>query len=261
MRCTDIMRRLEVLAPLGFAEKWDNVGLLAGRSAKEIKSVYLAVDATDEVIEDAVDAGADMLITHHPLIFSPLKSITTEDFIGRRVLKLLQADICYYAMHTNFDVMGMADAAADELQLLDRQVLEITYEDDIAKEGIGRYGRLPRVMSLSECAAYVKETFRLPAVRVYGEADERVEIAAVSPGSAKSVMAKAVQAGVDVLISGDIDHHMGIDLVAQGVWVIDAGHYGLEKLFVPYMQDYCKKKIPELTIFTAEEKSPYMVIC
>lgn len=116
-------------------------------------------------------------------------------------------------------------------------------------------------MSLSECAAYVKETFRLPAVRVYGEADERVEIAAVSPGSAKPVAAKAVQAGVDVLISGDIDHHMGIDLVAQGVWVIDAGHYGLEKLFVPYMQDYCKKKIPELTIFTAEEKSPYMVIC
>ena len=75
MRCTDIMRRLEVLAPLSFAEQWDNVGLLAGRSAKEVKSVYLAVDATDEVIEDAVDAGADMLITHHPLIFSPLKSI------------------------------------------------------------------------------------------------------------------------------------------------------------------------------------------
>lgn len=260
MRCMDVMRRLEVLAPLGFAEKWDNVGLLAGRSAKEIKSVYLAVDATDEVVEEAIDSGADMLITHHPLIFSPLKSITTEDFISRRVLKLLQADICYYAMHTNFDVMGMADAAADELQLLDRQVLEITYEDDSVREGIGRYGRLPKVMSLAECAAYVKEIFRLSAVRVYGEADERVEIAAVSPGSAKSVTANAVQAGVDVLISGDIDHHMGIDLVAQGVSVIDAGHYGLEKLFVPYMQDYCKKKMPELTVFTAEEKSPYMVI-
>ena len=150
MRCTDIMRRLEVLAPLGFAEQWDNAGLLAGRSAKEVKSVYLAVDATDEVIADAVDAGADMLITHHPLIFSPLKSITAEHFIGRRVLKLLQADICYYAMHTNFDVMGMADAAADELRLLDRQVLEITCEDEIAKEGIGRYGRLPNVMNLSQ---------------------------------------------------------------------------------------------------------------
>lgn len=260
MRCTDIMRRLEVLAPLGFAEQWDNVGLLAGRSAKEVKSVYLAVDATDEVIEDAVDAGADMLITHHPLIFSPLKSITAEHFIGRRVLKLLQADICYYAMHTNFDVMGMADAAADELRLLDRQVLEITCEDEIAKEGIGRYGRLPKVMNLSQCAAYVKEVFRLPAVRVYGEMNERIEIAAVSPGSAKSVVSSAVQIGVDVLISGDIDHHMGIDLVAQGVSVIDAGHYGLEKLFVPYMQEYCRKKMPELVVLAAEEKSPYTVV-
>ena len=260
MRCTDIMRRLEVLAPLSFAEQWDNVGLLAGRSAKEVKSVYLAVDATDEVIEDAVDAGADMLITHHPLIFSPLKSITAEHFIGRRVLKLLQADICYYAMHTNFDVMGMADAAADELRLLDRQVLEVTCEDEIAKEGIGRYGRLPEVMSLSACAAYVKAVFRLPAVRVYGEMNERIEIAAVSPGSAKSVIPSAVQAGVDVLISGDINHHMGIDLVAQGVSVIDAGHYGLEKLFVPYMQEYCRKKMPELVVLAAEEKSPYTVV-
>lgn len=260
MRCTDIMRRLEVLAPLGFAEQWDNVGLLAGRSAKEVKSVYLAVDATDEVIEDAVDAGADMLITHHPLIFSPLKSITAEHFIGRRVLRLLQADICYYAMHTNFDVMGMADAAADELRLLDRQVLEITHEDEIAREGIGRYGRLPKVMSLSQCAAYVKEVFRLPAVRVYGEMNERIEIAAVSPGSAKSVVSSAVQTGVDVLISGDIDHHMGIDLVAQGVSVIDAGHYGLEKLFVPYMREYCRKKMPELMVLAAEEKSPYTVV-
>ncbi|MDE6128641.1 MAG: Nif3-like dinuclear metal center hexameric protein [Lachnospiraceae bacterium] len=260
MRCTDIMRRLEVLAPLGFAEKWDNVGLLAGRSTKEIKSVYLAVDATDEVVEEAIDSEADMLITHHPLIFSPLKSITAENFIGRRVLRLLQADICYYAMHTNFDVMGMADAAADELQLLDRQVLEITYEDNSVREGIGRYGRLPKVMSLAECAVYVKEIFRLPAVRVYGETNERVEIAAVSPGSAKSVTANAVQAGVDVLISGDIDHHMGIDLVAQGISVIDAGHYGLEKLFVPYMQDYFRKKLPEIAVIAAEEKSPYTVI-
>ncbi|MDE5680292.1 MAG: Nif3-like dinuclear metal center hexameric protein [Lachnospiraceae bacterium] len=185
MRCTDIMRRLEVLAPLGFAEKWDNVGLLAGRSTKEIKSVYLAVDATDEVVEEAIDSEADMLITHHPLIFSPLKSITAENFIGRRVLRLLQADICYYAMHTNFDVMGMADAAADELQLLDRQVLEITYEDNSVREGIGRYGRLPKVMSLAECDAYVKEILRLPYVRVYGETNERVEIAAVSTGSEK----------------------------------------------------------------------------
>lgn len=260
MKCTDIIKRLEILAPPAFAENWDNVGLLAGRCTKEVKKVYLAVDATDEVIEDAIEAEADMLLTHHPLIFSPLKSVTEDNFIGRRILRMLQADMCYYAMHTNFDVMGMADAAADEIRLQNRQVLEVTFEDEISKEGIGRYGRLPKAMTLSECAAYVKDTFKLPVVRVYGDLNEVVEIAAISPGSAKSVASCAVQAGVEVLISGDIDHHLGIDLVAQGVAVIDAGHYGLEKLFVPYMQDYFTRNLPEIKVETAQEKSPFYVI-
>ena len=260
MKCSEVRERLEVLAPPKFAESWDNVGLLAGRTSKDIKKVYLAVDATDEVIEDAIEAGADMLLTHHPLIFKPLKSVTEEHFISRRILRMLQADMCYFAMHTNFDVMGMADAAADELNLKNRQVLEVTYEDDISKEGIGRIGRLERVMTLNECARFVKNTFRLPAVRVYGEMTDKVEVVAVSPGSGKSVVGAAVDAGVQVLISGDIDHHTGIDLVAQGVSVIDAGHYGLEKLFVPYMQDYFKRNIPEIEVEAEEEKSPYYVI-
>ena len=83
--------------------------VLAGRLEKEVNRVYLALDATDAVISRAVEAGADMLITHHPLIFSPLKSVTNGDFIGRRVVRLIQNDISYYAMHTNYDVLGMAE--------------------------------------------------------------------------------------------------------------------------------------------------------
>jgi len=115
-------------------------------------------------------------------------------------------------------------------------------------------------MTLRACAEYVKEVFDLEAVRVYGDLQEKVEIAAISPGSAKSVVPHALQAGVDVLISGDIDHHMGIDLVAQGVAVIDAGHYGLERLFVPYMKDYFARNLPEITVEVAQEKSPFVVI-
>lgn len=260
MKCTDIAKRLEILAPAKYAESYDNVGLIAGRLTKDVKKVYLAVDATDEVVEEAIDCEADLLLTHHPLIFSPLKKLTEENFIGRRVVRLLQADLCYYAMHTNFDIMCMAEAAANELMLQNSQVLQVTYEDELTKEGIGRYGILPHTMTLMECAEYVKDIFSLPAVRVYGELKDKIEIAAISPGSAKSVVPIAVQTGVDVLISGDIDHHMGIDLVSQGVSVIDAGHYGLEKLFVPYMKDYFVRNIPELIVETAEEKSPYAVI-
>lgn len=260
MKCTEVRERLEILSPPKFAESWDNVGLLAGRAGKEIRKVYIAVDATDEVIEDAIDEEADLLLTHHPLIFSPLKRVTDENFISRRMVKLLQADMCYYAMHTNFDVMGMADAAADALELRDRQVLDVTFEDEISREGIGRFGRLKESMTLAECAEYVKKVFRLQAVRVYGDLSDTISVAAVSPGSGKSTAPSAVAAGVDVLISGDIDHHLGIDLVAQGVSVIDAGHYGLEKLFVPYMRDYFCTEMPEIRVMTAEEKSPFAVI-
>ena len=260
MRCSEIITRLELLSPPSFAEGWDNVGLLVGRLDQEISSVYVALDATDKVIEEAVQSGADMIITHHPLIFSGLKSITEEDFIGRRIRKLIGEDICYYAMHTNFDVLGMADAAAEELQLANSQVLHTTFEDDISKEGFGRYGKLPRTMNLRECAEYVKRKFAVDRVAVYGDLSTTVEIAAVCPGSGKDFMEDAIKVGADVYITGDISHHTGMDAVAQGLMVIDAGHYGIEKIFIPYMQDFFKKQMPGIKVFAEDVKNPFEVI-
>ena len=100
MLCRDIMTVIETTYPKHAALEWDNVGLLVGRTEKEVKKIYVALDATDEVIDEAIDSGADMLITHHPLLFSPLKKITDEHFIGSRVVKLLQHDISYYAMES-----------------------------------------------------------------------------------------------------------------------------------------------------------------
>lgn len=260
MRCKEILDKLETLSPCSFAEKWDNVGLLAGRYDKEVHTVMLALDATDSVVEEAVQKGVDLLVTHHPLIFSARKSVTDGDFIGRRLVRLLQSDISYYAMHTNFDVMGMADAAADEIGLSDRQVLEVTYEDDISREGIGRVGRLPVPMTLEECAVYVKRSFALETVRVFGGRESQIRIAAISPGSGKSVIGSAVRAGAQVLITGDIDHHEGIDAVAQGLAVIDAGHYGVEKIFVPYMEEFLRRECARLTVLRAREKNPFWVM-
>lgn len=260
MKCNDVMNRLEILSPTRFALDWDNVGLLLGRKDKEIKKVYIALDATDAVVEEAISLKVDLLLTHHPLIFRPLKRITTSDFIGRRLLKMAQADLCYYAMHTNFDVLGMADAAADELELKNAQVLSKTYEDEISKEGIGRYGSLEISMTLFEFAQYVKRTFHLENVIIYGEKDTILETAAVSPGSGSSVIKDALEAGVDVLVTGDIDHHAGIDAVAQGLNIIDAGHYGMEKIFLPYMSDFFARNMSEITVFTAPDISPFQIV-
>ena len=260
MHCNEVIEKLEMLSPRSFAEGWDNVGLLAGRYEKEIHRVMIALDATDEVVEEAVRKGVDLLLTHHPLIFSARKNVNNGDFIGRRLVTMLQHDMCYYAMHTNFDVMGMADAAADEIGLVDRQVLDITYEDEISREGIGRFGKLPESMSLEACGEKIKQIFGLESVKIFGDAEKQIEMAAICPGSGKSVIEKAVQLGADVLITGDIDHHAGIDAMAMGLSIIDAGHYGLEKIFVPYMEEFLRRECRELEVLRAREKNPFWVL-
>lgn len=259
MRCEEIMEKLETLSPKNYAEDWDNIGLLAGRRDKDVETVYIALDATDEVIADAVRVGADLLLTHHPLIFRKLSRVNTDDFIGRRIISLIQNDISYYAMHTNFDVMGMADAAADELGLQNREVLNVTFEDEISKEGCGRVGYLPKRMSVETLAELVKKNFCVPNVRVFGDLGDIVEMAAVMPGSGGSYIRDAIHAGADVMITGDIDHHEGIDAVAQGLTVIDAGHYGIEKLFIPYMEEFINREFPKLKVYRAEFCEPFVV--
>ncbi len=260
MRCEEVIRKLEELSPVSYAESWDNPGLLAGRKEKEIKRIYIALDATSKTIEEAIRLDADMLLTHHPLIFKGLKKVNTDDFVGRRILTLLQKDICYYAMHTNFDVMGMADAAADVLHLKKREVLEITFEDDIAKEGFGRFGKLPQIMTLDECAAYIKKAFDIKWVKVFGDADAEIETAAICPGSGKSMIGSALSKGADVFITGDIDHHDGMDALEQGMAVIDAGHFGLEQIFVPYMEEYIKRELGGVEVMMQKPESPFRII-
>ena len=260
MRCEEIMQKLEELSPAHFAQDWDNVGLLAGRTEKEVHSVYIALDATDQAVEEAIRLGADMIITHHPLIFKGIRQIRGDHFIGRRIIRILQNDMCYFAMHTNFDIMGMADAAADELKLRGRQVLQTTYEDDISTEGFGRMGTLPHIMTLRECAAFVRDSFGISRVRVFGDGDMEVEKAAICPESGGSMIDAAVARKADVYITGDIDHHEGIDAVAKGLAIIDAGHYGIEQIFVPYMKEYLKREIPGLLVYTKEPEEPFWYV-
>lgn len=247
MKCREIVELLEKLAPMDMACDWDNPGLLAGRWEKEVRRIYLALDATDQVVEDAAKKGADLLITHHPLIFKAVKQVNDGDFIGRRLLTLIRQDISYYAMHTNFDSAPgcMADLAASRLGLTQGKVLEPLGERDGVAYGIGKVGRLPRPMTLKELALAVKEAFRLPFVTVYGELnrEEKLSLCAISPGSGGSMIAPALAQGVQVLVTGDISHHEGIDSVARQMAVIDAGHYGLEYLFMDFLEGYLGERL------------------
>lgn len=264
MKCSTVIEELERLAPAVYACDWDNVGLLAGDADRDVQTVYLALDATDEVIAEAVRADAQLLITHHPLIFGGIRQVTTGDFIGRRIWTMARQDMSYIAVHTNFDVCVMAELAADRLGLTDTVVLEETgvMPAGIGEPlpcGIGRTGSLKQPVTLEQCAAMVKDRFGIGGVRIYGDPDRTVSRVSVCPGSGKSEIPLAIRQGAQVLITGDIDHHSGIDAVAQGLCIIDAGHYGLEHIFVEYMERYLGKRLPELTVVAREHIPPYCI--
>ncbi len=260
MLCREIMQVIEASYPRDAALDFDNVGLLAGRAEKEVKKVYIALDATDIVIDHAVEEGADLMITHHPLIFSPLKKVTDEDFISRRIVKLIQNDISYYAMHTNYDVLGMAELSEKVLGIRDAEVLDVTMEKDGKPEGIGRVGMLEKPMSLEECCVYVKHKLNLGSLKVFGDMRAEVSRLAVSPGSGKTAVAAALVKGADVLVTGDIGHHDGLDAVEQGLSVIDAGHYGTEYIFIDDMKRFLEDKLPVLDVVTTPVVHPFQVI-
>jgi len=260
MTCQDIINKLNAYSPEQYACDWDNVGLQIGDHNREVKSVFIALDPSDLAVEEAVRLKADLLLTHHPLLFQGLKRINQDDFIGRRVIKLIENQIGYYAMHTNFDVSHMGDVAANRIELKNTEVLEVTKEEQNVTMGIGRVGNFQKEMLLSECASLVKDKFSLEHVKVYGDLEKKINRAAICPGSGKSLISEVLMSKADVYITGDVDHHEGIDLVARNVCVIDGGHYGIEKLFIPHMADFFQKEMPQINVFFLNSENPFQIL-
>ena len=244
--------------PKDAAEDWDNPGLLAGRTDAEIRTVYVTLDVTDEVVTDAVRRNADLIVSHHPLIFSPVRRITDEDRVGRRLLAMIEHRIAYLAAHTNFDVRKMADLNEAQLGLTDAKVLMVTGERDGEPEGIGRVGHISE-RTLGRFCEDVRSALGVPHVLCYGDPNRMIRTAAISGGSGKSVIGDAKAAGADVIVTGDIDYHTAIDSVADGFAIVDAGHYGTEYCFIDYMAGYFREHFPDLSLLKAEIHHPYHV--
>ena len=260
MKCKEIIKLIEKDYPADCAEDWDNVGLLAGDENTEVKKILVALDATDEVVAQAAGHGVQMLITHHPLIFGSIKQINNSSAVGRRLLKLIGNGISYYAMHTNFDIRGMAQLNEEQIGLVNTSILYETGEMDGKPEGIGRVGELPQEMSYLQLAEHVKKSLGTDEVRCYGHGDPAVKRVAVSSGSGRSVVSCALSAGAQVLITGDIDYHTGIDAAADGLYIIDAGHFGTEYVFMEYMTQKLKKLLPQCDVIKAEQRPPFVTI-
>lgn len=260
MNRDDFFRYLEERWPLSYAMDWDNVGLLLGSRQGEIKRVLVALDITDSVADYAIAAKADCIVSHHPLLFSPLKKITEDNFIGKRMLKLIRNDISCFAMHTNFDVLQMWKLNKESLGLGRTEILQVTKEEE-GKEnlGIGCFGRIEEI-SLKDFAKRVKEGLQIADVKVFGDLERKVRLVGISGGSGKSALLPAIKQGLDVLVTGDIDHHAGIDARDQGLAIIDAGHYGTEHGFIFYVREELQKEFPDLEFIEGKEDSPFITL-
>lgn len=259
MKLKELIEQLERLSPPPFACSWDNIGLLVGRKEQEVKKVLLTLDVTKDVVKEAINQRVDLIISHHPMLFSAFKQVNDSTILGDKILDLIENHISCYSMHTNFDVKGgMAELAEQRLQLTNTIPLEVISEENGIAEGIGRIGKLPYSMTLKECGEYVKKQFDLKQIARFGEEDKRVEIVAICPGSGKGMWQLAMKNGADVLITGDIGHHEGLDGLEAGFAFLDGGHHGLEKVFMPFMAKYLKENASQLEVIEYDSKAPFL---
>lgn len=229
----DILRVLEKMAPPHLAEEWDNVGLQVGDPGREVGSVWVALDPSPDVVSAACRKGVGLLVTHHPLIFRPLKQIDTRTPLGGVIEKALRHRLAVYAMHTNLDAAadGLNDMLAERLGVQRRKPLVGREETGTrAGPGIGRSGVLPARIRLSELAAEVKRRLGLETVRIAGDGSQYVKRVALSTGSGGSLLPHFLSSPADVFITGDLRYHDAREIEAAQRGAIDIGHFHSEHL-------------------------------
>ena len=259
MNSREIIKRIEATWPPTYALEWDNVGLLVGAADKEIKHILVALDATDDVVSQAIDMKADMIVSHHPMIFSAIKKVTDEDCLGRRIMTLIKNDISCYAAHTNFDVKAMAKLNEESLELTDTRVLQVTAMES-TPQGIGRVGKVKHQSSLKDFAKYVRQQLEIKDVRIFGNPQKEIKTVAISGGSGNGMVEDAIKAGADVLVTGDISHAKGLEALAADMAIIDAGHYGTECIFVPFVQETLSEMFPDVKVSIASQTAPFWTL-
>lgn len=224
--------------PPSLSEIWDNDGLMCcPEPEREVRRVLFALDVTDSVVARALEADADVIISHHPLVFAKLASLTVDEPVGRRLIRLTKAGVSVFSFHTRFDRMedGVNDTLAKTLGLLDIQALG---EGDAS---LGRIGKLPEEMSLSAFAEWVKHALGVPFVNV-ADATRPVFHVAVVGGEGKDFIAAARGAGADTYLSGRLGYHAMQDC---DINLVEAGHYFTERPAVMKLEAMVKELLPE----------------
>ena len=244
----EIFDFLNTKAPVDTKLDFDNVGLLAGSRDWPVKSVLLSLEITGEVIAEAKERKAGLVLSHHPLFFD-LKAVSSEVPQGKKVMDLLTAGIAAICMHTNLDAAdgGVNDALAAALGLGDARPFE--------PEHICRLGSLPEAVPLEAFLRRVKERLGCAGLR-YVDGGRPVCLVAVGGGSCGSMLEETVLTGCDTFVTADVKHDQFLRAWELGLNLIDAGHFNTENVVIPVLRDWLAERFPELELHIAAHGQP-----
>ncbi len=255
----DILNFIEALAPRYMAEDWDNVGLLCGHSCKEVRKILVALDPFQHVCQEAVQWEADLLVTHHPLIFSPLKTLTDSSEVGRSLMTLIKADISAINAHTNLDLApgGVNDVLAEKLGLENvRPISPVGTDAEGRPYGLLHMGEVEEI-SLAAFLASVKDALGTPVLR-YADGGKKVRKVAVGGGACGGGLLEAAAAGCDTFVTADIKYNQFWDAKVLGLNLIDGGHFHTENPVVPVLAGKIAAAFPEVQVKISESHADCM---
>jgi dinuclear metal center YbgI/SA1388 family protein len=254
MKILDIIAILEKIAPLSLQENYDNAGLITGSANWNCTGAIISLDATEAVVQEAIANNCNLIIAHHPIIFSGLKRITGGNYIEKTVIAAIKKDIAIYAIHTNLDnvLHGVNAAIADKLGLINRQVLQPKNDVSYLKgtnyqTGSGLQGELPEPLSEMDFLYNIKEKFNLSIIKHTNLLGKPIKKVALCGGAGSFLISAATAAGADFYISADMKYHEFFDANDRLV-IADIGHYESEQFTIGLLFDILREKFPTFAV-------------
>lgn len=243
----NILDELDEIAPFSFAEEWDNSGLQVGNVSNEVKMILIALDPSVNALRSAKKINAQLLLTHHPLIFKPLSQLNHEVYPGDVLTVAIQEKISIVSMHTNLDVAknGINDMLAKLLGLQDLEVLQEGEDLPGGGIGLGRIGNLSKPKMLSSIVEDVKQVLSAQRIGTLGHKDLEINRVAVAGGSGGGMVTEASMKGADLFITGDVSHHDALQAKDLNLALIDAGHYYSERAAMVHFADFLQERFNE----------------
>lgn len=244
----DVLLFIESIAPPHTQEPWDNCGLLCGRGEREVHRILAALDPFRGVIQEAADWDAQLLVTHHPLIFGEgIKAVTGETETGRNLLALIEHGIAAINAHTNLDMTAVNDCLAARLGLSDVQVIAPGGTDEIGLPwGLLRRGVVAE-QTMEDFLPFVKEALGCPGLR-YVSSGRPVHLVCVGGGACGGELYAAADAGCDTFVTADVKYNQFWSAQDAGLNLIDAGHFYTENPVVPYLAWQLQAAFPEVEV-------------